>query len=78
MSDWQTCFKLEEGKTYRIRYIWPNTNGPVMEGTYTFHGEVSPGNRAVVVMDPNDKTSSPGHIIIVEIEEQAARGEIHV
>ena len=73
--DWQACFQLEKGKTYRIRYVRP-WEDQVREGTYTFHGEVEKGNRPVVVMAPDDRITLPGPINILQIDEQAAAGEI--
>jgi hypothetical protein len=75
MMDWTACFTLEVGRTYLIRYVrlWEDQ---VRIGEFTFHGEVLPGNHAVVVMDPNDKTSIPGPIHILQIDRQAAAGEI--
>jgi hypothetical protein len=77
MMDWQACFSLEQGKTYRVRYVRP-WEDIVREGTYTFHGEVEPGNRAIVVMDPGNTgdAATPGPIHILQIEEQVAAGDI--
>jgi len=87
MSDWQACFTMTKGKTYRVRYVRP-WEDQVREGLYHFNGEVDGrNNSAVVVMDPENKgdAACPGPIHILEIEEmypgarfdlEAARGEI--
>jgi len=87
VSDWQACFQMEAGKTYRVRYVRP-WEDVVREGVFRFEGEVlSPTNSAVVVIDPHamGDASSPGPIHILEIEElllgarfdvENAKGEI--
>jgi len=75
--DWQACFRLEEGKTYRVAYVEP-MDDIVKTATFDFRGEVLEGNRAVLIIT-DDRLSwmtHPGAINILSIEEQTARGEI--
>jgi len=77
MMDWQACFAMKVGTTYRVRYVRP-WEDIVRVGTFTFHGEVMPGNQAIVVMDPGNEgdAATPGPIHILQIEEQVAAGDI--
>jgi uncharacterized protein (UPF0179 family) len=73
--NWESCFKMEEGKTYRVRFVRRGVGrGDVVEeGEFQFNGEVWSDNTAVLI--PTDRTWV-GPINILEIEEQAARGEV--
>lgn len=75
MNIWQACFRLEKGHAYRIKYVVPGEDR-VREGTYRFDGDVLPGNRAVVVMMPDDTTSPAGSIHILEVDEQRAPAQV--
>jgi hypothetical protein len=75
MSDWQACFQMTKGKTYRVRYVRPFED-VVRQGTYRFEGEVTIGNSAVVIIEPGNTgdAAAPGNINILEIEEVLTNG----
>jgi hypothetical protein len=79
MSDWEFTFRMEAGRTYRIRYVYDDSS-TVVEAVFTFSGEFESfgghGNIPIIVMDRDDKSTMPGLMQILSIDETAAEAEI--
>lgn len=77
MTDWTACFKLEAGKTYRIRYVYVG-DITVREATLLFTGETTTvrGRTNIAVLQVTHVDTVPGPVDILSIDELSAGADV--
>lgn len=71
VENWTSCFHMEAGKTYKIRYVYERDN-IVKESIFLFRGDMYSPTTPYVIIPEEDKITAPGRIQILTIDEQEA------